>query len=78
MSSEQFTAILPYICANLVETIAQLDCIDPNAALARLYQSKLYSLLEDEDTKLWQYSTPMLYSLYEEEQKTGKITFPDV
>jgi hypothetical protein len=38
----------------------------------------LYASLEQEDTKVWQYSTDMLYLLFKQEEKTGKIEFPDV
>ena len=47
-------------------------------AIKKLYASKLYAALEKEDTKVWQYSTPMLYSLLEQEEQTGTIRFPDV
>ena len=40
--------------------------------------SKLYAALEKEETKVWQYSTGMLDALYEQEKRTGKISFPDV
>ena len=49
-----------------------------NDAITKLYNSELYAILEQEDTKVWQYSTDMLYSLLEQEEKTGKIEFPDV
>ena len=42
-----------------------------------LYNSRLYSLLEDEETKIWRFSYPLLYDLLEEELATGEITFPD-
>lgn len=42
------------------------------------HNSKLYASLEQEDTKVWQYSTDMLYLLFKQEEKTGKIEFPDV
>ena len=35
-------------------------------------------VLEKEETKVWQYSTQMLYSLFEQEEQTGMIRFPDV
>jgi hypothetical protein len=44
----------------------------------QLYDSKLYEALEQEENKLWQYSTPMLYALLEQEWKTGTICYPDV
>lgn len=33
--------------------------ISEQEAIHLLYSSKLYALLEQEDTKVWQYSTPM-------------------
>ena len=78
MGQEQFLAIMPFISADLVEMIAQKEGISENQAIAKLYKSKLYSILEREETKLWQYSTEMLYSLFVQEERTGNIEFPDV
>ena len=78
MGQEQFLAIMPFISTDLVEMIAQKEGISENQAIAKLYKSKLYSILEREETKLWQYSTEMLYSLFIQEEKTGNIEFPDV
>ena len=58
--------------------IAKKKNISENDAITKLYNSKLYATLEQEDTKVWQYSTDMLYLLFEQEEKTGKIEFPDV
>ena len=78
MGQEQFAAIMPYISADLVGMIAKKKNISENDAITKLYNSKLYATLEQEDTKVWHYSTHMLYSLFEQEEKTGKIEFPDV
>lgn len=78
MSQEQFTALMPYIISDLVSLIAENDQISENIAMERLYNSQLYKLLEQEDLKLWQYSSHMLYSLFQQEQKTGNILFPEV
>lgn len=78
MGQKQFFAIMPFICADLVGMIAQREQIPENHALSKLYKSKLYSILEREETKLWQYSTEMLYSLFVQEERTGNIEFPDV
>lgn len=78
MNQKQFAAIMPYISADLVEMIAKKKSISENDAITKLYNSELYAILEQEDTKVWQYSTDMLYSLLEQEEKTGKIEFPDV
>ena len=78
MSQEQFTALMPYIISDLVSLIAENDQLPENVAMEKLYNSQLYQLLEQEELKLWQYSSHMLYSLFQQEQKTGNISFPEV
>jgi len=43
--------------------------------MLKLYTNKnsfnSYAMLEKEDTKLWHYSVPMLYDLFNEEFATG-------
>ena len=78
MGQEQFAAIMPYISADHVGMIAKKKNISEYVAITMLYNSELYATLEQEDTKVWQYSTDMLYLLFEQEEKTGKIEFPDV
>ena len=41
-----------------------------------LYTSHLHELLEREETKVWHYSTPVLYRLLKEELETGSFMFP--
>ena len=77
MGQAQFNAIMPYICADLVAEISRQENIADEEAIKKLYSSKLYAVLENEDTKVWQYSTQMLYSLLVQEEKTGTIQFPD-
>lgn len=78
MGQEQFAAMMPYISADLVAMIADKQNITNEEAITKLYASKLYEALENEETKVWQYSTQMLYSLFEQEEMTGTIQFPDV
>jgi hypothetical protein len=78
MGQERFAAMMPYISADLVAMIADKQSITAKEAITKLYASKLYELLENEETKVWQYSTQMLYSLFEQEEKNGTIRFPDV
>ena len=78
MRQEQFEAFLPCISADLVAYICEKEQIPEEKAIEGLYSSKLYAMLEREDTKVWYYSTPMLYSLYMQEKRTGHIEFPDV
>ena len=78
MSQEQFGALLPIISADLVAEIAARRALTEQAAIRLLYHSGLYAALEQEDTKLWQYSTPMLYQMYRKSIETGKIQYPDI
>ena len=78
MGQEQFAAMMPYISADLVAMISDKQNITNEEAITKLYASKLYEALENEETKVWQYSTQMLYLLFEQEEKTGTIQFPDV
>jgi len=77
MDSEKFGALLPIIVAALVDKIMD-DCnLDEDDAMDRLYASELYSSLENEKTKMWHYSVPMLYELYKSEAATGILEFPE-
>lgn len=78
MGQEQFIALIPYICADLVAMISEKLNITNEDAITKLYTSKLYEALEKEETKVWQYSTQMLYALFEQEQQGNDIQFPDV
>ena len=77
MSEDQFAALMPLICSDLIRYISEKQKISYKEAIEKLYSSKLYSLLEEEETKVWHYSTPMLYSLLEQEETNGTISFPD-
>ena len=78
MTKDNFEALIPYISSDLVSMIANKQNITNEEAIVKLYSSKLYEALENEETKVWQYSTHMLYSLFEQEESTGAIEFPDV
>ena len=77
MGQEQFAAIMPYISADLAEMIAKKQNISNEEAISKLYSSKLYASLENEETKVWQYSTLMLVRLFNEE-RAGIFSLPEV
>jgi len=77
MVKNQFSAILPLIVAAEAERIAKAGHLDENAAIEKLYATQLYSFLEDEETKVWQFSADKLFDLYQTEMTTGKLDFPD-
>ena len=78
MGQDQFHALMSIISADIVNMITQKHCVSDKVAIKMLYTSQLYAALENEETKVWQYSTPMLYSLLEQEWSSGTIHYPDV
>lgn len=77
MEQKKFEAMLVLIIPKVVGLIVEKQGIDEMIATRKFYESKVYSLLEEEDTKLWHLSPMMLFHMYEEETKTGNITFPE-
>ena len=77
MEESKFAAILPVIVGGLVNKIIEETHIDEDEAFNRLYSSELYSALENEKTKVWYYSVPKLFDLYESEIETGKLELPE-
>ncbi|MCL2759187.1 MAG: hypothetical protein FWD22_03155 [Treponema sp.] len=61
----------------LIKKIIEQKNVSANEAFSSLYNSKLYILLDDEQTKVWHYSTEKLYHLFEEEMNTGNFDFPE-
>lgn len=78
MDKNKFDAVFPIICSSLVQKIASEYMLDDTNAIQKLYTSKLYEYLEKEETKFWQYSTTKLFELWDEENKYGKFTFPQI
>ena len=54
MGQEQFAALMPIIIESLASRIVREQKLSETDAIIALYNSKLYALLEDENTKLWQ------------------------
>ena len=78
METDQFAALMPCISTDLVAMIMQEQGISAEEAIKKIYASKLYAALETEDTKVWHFSTQMLYFLLQEETATESIPYPDV
>jgi len=74
----KFAAILPVIVSGLTKKIINESGISEDEAFEKLYNSKLYAMLEKGQTKVWYYSVPLLYDLYENEMTTGELELPDI
>lgn len=77
MEQKKFEAMLVLIVPKVIGLITENLKMDEVTATKTFYESKVYSLLEQEDTKLWHLSPLTLFNMYDEERKTGNITFPE-
>ena len=77
MNERSFETLLYGITANVVDKIMQLNAWSENEAMQRFTRSKVYSYLEREETKVWQYSALLLAQLFNEE-RSGRLTLPEV
>ena len=68
---EKFNAILSIaIIPEVISLISKNENIDKIQAINEFYDSKVYSLLSDEETKMWHYS-PFNYLSYVERRKNN-------
>lgn len=77
VEQKKFEALLILIVPRVVALILAHYPMDEVAASKSFYESGVYALLEQEDTKLWQLSPLTLFNMYDEERKTGSIPFPE-
>ena len=77
MEQDKCAAILPVVVGGLVNTIIKEMNVSEEEAFDKLYNSELYSVLENEKTKVWTYSVPKLFDLLQDEINNGKLVLPD-
>ena len=77
MNERSYETRLYRITANVAAKRMELNDWSEDEAMERLTKSKLYSYLEREETKVWQYSTLMLVRLFNEE-RAGIFSLPEV
>lgn len=77
MNERSYEILLYGITANAVAKIMELNGWSENEAMEKFTSSKLYSYLEKEESKVWQYSSLMLAQLFNEE-RMGKLVLPEV
>ena len=77
MEKRKFEAMLILLIPQIVHLITENYPCDEVTATKIFYDSKVYSFLEQEDTKLWHLSALTLFHIFDEEKKTGTFTFPE-
>lgn len=77
MSPSEFAPLLAVKVSGLVECVMEQGHMPLMAAMSKVYRSKLYEVLEREDTKLWHHSPHLLYDALMSEERTGLPELPD-
>ena len=77
MCDKRHSALLTVIVPMVIDEIVRAYGLDEKTATERFYASRVYEELSDEERKLWHYSPKVLFSLYDEEMRTGAITYPE-
>ncbi len=77
MEKRKFEAMLMLLVPQVLHLIIANYSYDEVTASKEFYSSKVYSFLEQEDTKLWHLSALTLYNMFDEEKKAGTFTFPE-
>ena len=77
MEDKRFTAIMTILVPQVIELIVENYSLDEIAASKAFYESKVYALLEQEDTKIWHLSPLSIFNMFDEEQKMGMFEIPE-
>lgn len=77
MEKRKFEAMLMLLVPQVIQLVVENYLYDEVTASKEFYSSKVYSFLEQEDTKLWHLSALTLYNMFDEEKQTGTFTFPE-
>ena len=65
MEEEKFGAVMGVIVPQVIRLITENYLYDEMTAVNEFYESELYALLEQEETKLWHFSPLTLFNMYE-------------
>ena len=77
MEKQKFEAMLVLLVPQILNFITEKYSWGEVTAHKEFYNSKVYALLEQEDTKLWHLSALTLFNMFDEERQTGILTFPE-
>ena len=77
MDKKKFESMLILIVPQILKLIVENNKLNEIEASEIFYSSRVYETLEQEETKLWHFSPLTLYNMFEEEQRTGELVFPE-
>lgn len=76
MDQKKFQSVLILLVPQVIHLIMERYDLDEVTASKKFYDSRVYSLLEQEDTKLWHFSALTLFTMFDEEMHTGTFVIP--
>lgn len=77
MDKDKFSTLMAVMTPDIISKIMEKYGLDENKAMALFHKSEVYKAFENEDTKVWQYSSDMIVELFDREMN-GKLEFPEV
>ena len=75
--NDKLSGILVMLVPQIIKEITAHEKVSETEATVNFYYSKVYAVLEKEETKLWHLSPKAIYELYKQERQTGSIEFPE-
>jgi len=78
MNQEKLSAILAILNPAVIMMIMEKKGLTNVEATKLFYNSNVYAMLENEESKLWHLSPLTLYDIFDEELTTGIINYPEV
>jgi len=77
MDKNEFEAFIELKIHDIISLTIDNEHLNFEEALQYLYESKLYTELIDESTKLWHLSAEKLFDMLKYEKQTNELIFPD-
>ena len=77
MDEKMLSGILAILVPQVIKEIMNNEKVSEEKAVESFYRSRVYAVLENEQTKLWHLSAKAIYELYKQEKQNGVIDFPE-
>ena len=77
INQQNLRLLIPGKAAGVAGLISKNTGMPLKEALLLFYRSSLYKQLEREETKVWHYSPLTIYHIWNTEQETGEIMWPE-
>ncbi|MDR1100956.1 MAG: hypothetical protein LBL34_01135 [Clostridiales bacterium] len=76
MNKEKFTGLLSIIVPQIAKEYMARTGAEQEITLVKIYKSKMYEMLEDEETKMWHFSPKILCDILFDEIDGKDIQVP--